>query len=239
MKRRPNERRSMAALLGSLTLASMLLGTSAHADVTSRTLTLPLTVPSVQVNVLGKKLFTPSLRDLTLSISVDGAISAPTPSLVNPAACDPGFVPLIGLGLSGGEASVESAAVTVSGHSRDVTGTPTRFERTLTYSPGQTVGPVGPGALLEICVEGFVPPSITTTEHNDSPDPGCNGVLTTVQVAGLALYLDNRNPGEALINPWIYAETNGQPGLQRGGSNPLGDSEPCPSSSATPDTLIL
>ncbi|HVE94239.1 MAG TPA: hypothetical protein VNB24_04915 [Acidimicrobiales bacterium] len=36
---------------------------------------------------------------------------------------------------------------------------------------------------------------------------------------------------------WIYAESNGQPGLQRGGVTPIGETAPC--GGENPDTVVI
>ncbi|HVM44499.1 MAG TPA: hypothetical protein VM582_01085 [Candidatus Thermoplasmatota archaeon] len=39
--------------------------------------------------------------------------------------------------------------------------------------------------------------------------------------------------------PWIYLESNGIEGLQRGGSNLFGDPDPCGQDELPPDTAIV
>lgn len=69
----------------------------------------------------------------------------------------------------------------------------------------------------------------------------CDGMLfgTVVEVGGAA-YVDVREvAGETyLYSIWIYVESNGTPGLQRGGSDPTGAPDSC-QESANPDTLIF
>lgn len=69
----------------------------------------------------------------------------------------------------------------------------------------------------------------------------CDGSVTDV---GGVLYIDYRAgipPGSTGNGVWIYLESNGQAGLQRGGQSVIlgaADPEIC-FESATPDTLIL
>ena len=61
----------------------------------------------------------------------------------------------------------------------------------------------------------------------------CDGTVTAVG----PIYIDDRDylSGYGL---WIYVESNGEAGLQRGGSNLLGEAEVC-QESANPDLLIF
>jgi hypothetical protein len=64
-------------------------------------------------------------------------------------------------------------------------------------------------------------------------DNGCSGVVTPVETPAGTYYLDAR-----LNSFWIYHETNGQPGLQTGGTDVAGDeSDPC--AHDNPDQLIF
>ena len=64
-----------------------------------------------------------------------------------------------------------------------------------------------------------------------SADHGCNGTIT--DIAGVA-YIDDRG---AEGNFWIYVESNGEAGLQSGGSAPTGGyDDTC--AHENPDTLV-
>lgn len=68
----------------------------------------------------------------------------------------------------------------------------------------------------------------------------CSGTFygTVVDVGGMA-YVDVREvaSGGYLWSIWLYLESNGQGGLQRGGADPTGSPDTCQESS-NPDTLI-
>lgn len=52
-------------------------------------------------------------------------------------------------------------------------------------------------------------------------------------------YLDDRG-GPNVNGDWLYEESNGEPGLQRGGTDFLGHTDPCRDDpSSAPDTLLL
>ena len=66
----------------------------------------------------------------------------------------------------------------------------------------------------------------------------CNGDVTQVDTpAGATFYIDNRggDPPDFPV-PWIYLESNGEPGLQSGGVGPLTQDD-C--THENPDTLIF
>jgi hypothetical protein len=91
-------------------------------------------------------------------------------------------------------------------------------------------------ALLSVSL---VIPFVVADSHGDCDSKG-NIALGIVDVGGVA-YVDDRNLplGNGL---WVYAESNGTPGLQRGGSSFIvpDDNEVCYDDSETgPDLLIL
>lgn len=62
----------------------------------------------------------------------------------------------------------------------------------------------------------------------------CNGTIDTIEAGGVAVgYVDDRGEDDYI---WIYAETNGEAGLQSGGTAALGYDDTC--SHANPDTLV-
>lgn len=96
------------------------------------------------------------------------------------------------------------------------------------------------------CVLPPCPPDCLTVE----PATACGSpsILVTVPGAGGATYVEDRGnrgplgPMPGLVDgggTWVYRESNGMPGLQRGGISPLGDPDPCPDGGAPPDTLLL
>ena len=67
----------------------------------------------------------------------------------------------------------------------------------------------------------------------------CNGEGDVVDVAGQAyITLDAIMEHDYLWSIWIYAESNGEAGLQRGGVTVLGDADSC-QDSTNPDTGIF
>lgn len=71
--------------------------------------------------------------------------------------------------------------------------------------------------------------------------PPCDGTVTEIGTGPVIIYVDDRDylNGDGL---WIYMESNGQPGLQRGGQSIIlgaADQEFPECQSANPDTLIF
>jgi hypothetical protein len=77
-----------------------------------------------------------------------------------------------------------------------------------------------------------------------SPNPAtCSGYTTAVTVGGIILYYDERvklldTVTTQSYSTWVYVESNGKEGLQRGGYNLAGDPEWC-WEPGVPDTLIF
>jgi hypothetical protein len=85
----------------------------------------------------------------------------------------------------------------------------------------------------------LVVPFVAADAHGDCDAKG-NIALGIVDIGGVA-YIDDRNYllGNGI---WLYVESNGTPGLQRGGSSPIvpDDNENCFDDSETgPDLLIF
>ena len=65
----------------------------------------------------------------------------------------------------------------------------------------------------------------------------CNGTVTQIDAPdGSTFYVDDRDITTGGI--WVYQESNGEAGLQSGGTNAIGDVDSC-AGEGTADTLIL
>ena len=93
--------------------------------------------------------------------------------------------------------------------------------------------------VLALLAVSFVAPFVAADAHGDCDGKG-NVALGVIDVAGTA-YIDDRNYAQG-NGIWIYLESNGVSGLQRGGSSPVvpDDNEICyDDSDAGPDTVVF
>ncbi len=70
----------------------------------------------------------------------------------------------------------------------------------------------------------------------------CGGVVTEIPAGTETLYIDDRSEGALTINHWIYLESNGQDGLQQGGTAQpelpgFINTDPC--DHPNPDTILF
>jgi hypothetical protein len=109
-------------------------------------------------------------------------------------------------------------------------------------TPGLQRGGVSPTGEVDYCSESASPDTVLAgarvrRDTDPSPCRSDSSDVTGVHSAAGTVYVDNR--GFLLGDgAWIYLETNNVAGLQRGGTNLLGESDPC-QESLNPDRLLF
>lgn len=103
----------------------------------------------------------------------------------------------------------------------------------LTLAAGLVAGPVAtPASAYDSCKDGTI--------GGWSGTPSAKGQLVIPVGTGPATFYVNVREvmGEQWAwSIWLYQETNGEPGLQRGGTSPLGDTDSC-QESKNPDQVL-
>jgi hypothetical protein len=96
--------------------------------------------------------------------------------------------------------------------------------------------------LIALLAATLVTPLVAAEAHGDCDSKGAAALgIVAVETPAATIYVDDRNYAEG-NGVWIYLESNGASGLQRGGSSAFvpDDPENCvDDSDVGPDTLIL
>lgn len=105
--------------------------------------------------------------------------------------------------------------------------------------------PVGRALAPDIlCAYWFGPPCddlALATQVGAAPSRACGRPAEVLGVSGpggQGIYLEDRAAAPGEVNHWVYVESNGIPGLQRGGESLLGEGDPC-ADNGEPDTLVF
>jgi hypothetical protein len=96
--------------------------------------------------------------------------------------------------------------------------------------------------LIALLAATLVTPLVAADPHGDCDSKGAPALgIVRIDTPAATLYIDDRNYAEG-NGMWIYLESNGEDGLQRGGSSAFApdDPETCiDDSDVGPDTLIF
>lgn len=91
--------------------------------------------------------------------------------------------------------------------------------------------------IVSLIALAVAPAAVANTSYGACGEPGSSGIIDT----GAGIYIDARGPNQGT---WIYQESNGLPGLQRGGASSFvpDNNERCideDETGAGADTLIV